>query len=202
MLAGTFVLASVFISCKEKLVEADTINLKETPLQVIDSAFLVNTKNGKVSMRMEAPVLMRFETDSTSSETFPKGIMVFGYNEDGLLETILVADNAIHVSGKKRYDIPDKWSAFGDVVIKNVLKDETMETDTIYWDQTNEEIFTDCYVKMYSPQGFMQGYGMRSDDRARNSILHRPFNSYGVTTQDSTKVVIDSLNFIGPFPCK
>jgi len=202
MLAGTFVLASIVISCKEKLTEAENLNLKETPVQVIDSAFLVNTKNGMVSMRMEAPVLKRYENDTTTSETFPEGISVFAYNEDGMLETILVADNAVHTSGKGRHYIPDKWSAFGNVVIKNVIKDETMETDTIYWDQTNEEIYTDCYVKMYSPQGFMQGYGMRSDDRARNSILKRPFNSYGVTTQDSTKVVIDSVNFIGPFPYK
>ena len=53
---------------------------------------------------------------------------------------------------------------------------------------------------MYSPDGFMQGYGMRADDHARNSILRKPFNSYGVTAQDSTIVVIDSVNFIGAFP--
>ncbi len=46
----------------------------------------------------------------------------------------------------------------------------------------------------------MQGFGMRSDDMARNAIIQRPFNSYGVVEQDSTKVVLDSVNFIGPFP--
>ena len=77
-----------------------------------------------------------------------------------------------------------------------------METDTIYWDQKAKEIWTDCYIKMYSPAGFMQGFGMRSDDMARNAIIQRPFNSYGVVEQDSTKVVLDSVNFIGPFPPK
>ena len=83
-------------------------------------------------------------------------------------------------------------------VVKNVIKQETMETDTLYWDQAGHEIFTDCYVKLYSPSGFMQGYGMRSDEMARNSIIHRPFDSYGVVVQDSTEVVIDTANFIGP----
>ena len=55
---------------------------------------------------------------------------------------------------------------------------------------------------MYSDDGFMQGYGMRSDDHARNAILRRPFNSYGVTEKDTTKIVIDSVNFIGPFKKK
>lgn len=201
-LAITLLFAGVVVSCRDNLEEAERLNLAETPLQVVDSMFLVNTKNGVITMRLEAPVMKRYENDTTSSETFPEGIAVYGYNEEGLLETILVADNARHISGKGRHNISDMWSAFGNVVIKNIMNGETMETDTIYWDQTSKEIYTDCYVKMYSPQGFMQGYGMRTDDRARNSILKKPFDSYGVTIQDSTKVMLDSVNFIGPFPEK
>ena len=83
--------------------------------------------------------------------------------------------------------------------IKNVIKQDTMETDTLYWDKANEEIYTDCYIRMYSPDGFMQGYGMRSDQKARNSVILRPFNSFGVVVRDTTAVLIDSVNFIGPF---
>ena len=48
----------------------------------------------------------------------------------------------------------------------------------------------------------MQGYGMRSDEHARNAIIYKPFNSYGVVVQDTTAFVVDSVNFIGPFPKK
>ena len=92
----------------------------------------------------------------------------------------------------------ERWSAFGKVVIKNILKQETMETDTLYWDSVKHEIWTDCYIHMYSPSGSMQGYGMRSDERARNAILLRPFNNEFLIETDSTKVVVDSVNFIGP----
>ncbi len=44
----------------------------------------------------------------------------------------------------------------------------------------------------------MQGYGMRSDEMARNSEIMEPFNTYGVVLQDTTRVLIDSANFIGP----
>ena len=74
-----------------------------------------------------------------------------------------------------------------------------METDTLYWDRANEELYTDCYIRMYSPDGFMQGYGMRSNQKASNSVILRPFNSFGVVVQDTTAVLIDSVNFIGPF---
>ena len=39
---------------------------------------------------------------------------------------------------------------------------------------------------------------MRSDEKVTNSVIMRPFNSYGVVVQDSTQVRIDTANFIGP----
>lgn len=193
-------MAILFVSCKNKMAQADVLNLKDTPVQTIENMFAVQTRNGLVVMRVEASVMERYNNDTTSYETFPKGIAIYGYSDDGLLETIIVSDDGRHLTKKKRNAVPQEelWEAFGNVVIHNVLKQETMETDTLYWNQAKNEIYTDCYVKMYSPQGFLQGYGMRSDDHARNAILLEPFNGYGYTVKDSTVVVIDSVNFIGP----
>ena len=201
MLAITAVVASFVVSCKSQLAEADKLNLELTPIQRVENMFAIQSKNGTTSMRMEAPLMEHYETDSTAWDSFPKGLSVYGYTEDGLLETVIVSNNARHTTSRVGKD-EDVWEAFGNVVVHNVIKLETMETDTVYWDQVKEEIYTDCYVKMYSEDGFMQGYGMHSDDHARNAILHRPFNSYGVTDRDTTKVVIDSVNFIGPFKKK
>ena len=121
----------------------------------------------------------------------------FAYSEEDLLETVLHSNNAKHFKSKKRDN--EYWSAFGNVVVQNIMKQQTLETDTLYWDQTQKEIYTDCYVRMFTNDDFMQGYGMRSDEMARNAILFRPFNSYVYVLQDSTRVVIDSVNFIGPF---
>ena len=187
-------------SCKNKMAQAEALNLSRTPLQTIDDMFAVQTRNGLVVMRVESSVMERYVTDTASYESFPKGIAIYGYSDEGLLETIIVSDDGKHISTKRNSgrDQEEIWEAFGNVVIHNVLKQETMETDTLYWNQAKNEIYTDCYVKMYSPQGFLQGYGMRSDDHARNAILLEPFNGYGYTVKDSTVVVIDSVNFIGP----
>ena len=164
-MATALAVAFVVFSCKGNLSEAEKLDLTLTPLQVVDSMFFVQTENGKLKMRVEAPVMEVYDHDSVSYELFPKGLSVYGYAEDGSLETTIKSQKARH-------------------------------------DTRNKEIWTDCYIKMYSPAGFMQGFGMRSDDMARNAIIQRPFNSYGVVEQDSTKVVLDSVNFIGPFPPK
>lgn len=197
MIATALAVAFVIYSCKGKLDEAEKLDLSQTPVQVVDDMFVVQSDNGILKMRVESEIMEKYETDTSSYELFPKGVSVFGYNEAGELETLIQSDQAKHYKAKLVED--EIWSAFGNVVIQNIIKQETMETDTIYWDSNKHEIYTDCYVRLYSPSGFMQGYGMRSDERARNSIIQKPFNSYGVVVQDTTTVIIDSVNFIGPF---
>ena len=120
----------------------------------------------------------------------------YPYTDDEVLESTIVSDEASHYTYKgSREEI---WKAYGNVVVKNLVNNQTMESDTIYWDQSKKEIYTDCYVRMYSPDGLIQGYGMRSDERARNAIVLNPFNNFGVVVKDSTEVIIDSVNFIGP----
>ena len=195
MIATAAAVAFVVYSCKGKLGEAEAIDLGETPVQKVDDMFIVQTENSIIQLRAEAPLMERYENDSLSYELFPKGISVFGYTEEGLLETEILADNARHLKYK---DGRETWEAFGNVIVKNLMNQETMETDTLHWDQKNERIYTHCYVRMYSPDGFAQGYGMESDQRARDTELFNPFNNYAIMSQDSTKVVIDSVNFIGP----
>ncbi len=196
MIATVETVAFIVLACQQKLSEAVRLDLKETPVQTVDSMFVVQSENGRLQMRVEADVMERYDNDTCSYELFPKGLSVFAYNEEGKLETQLLSDNAKHFKSK-RYNT-EYWYAFGNVVVQNVIKQETMETDTLYWDRATKEIYTDCYVRMFSPDGFMQGYGFRSDERARNSVLYKEFNSYVYVVQDSTKVVIDSVNFIGP----
>ena len=194
MTASALALAFVVYSCKGNLSEAEKLDLDKIPLQTVDDMFFVQSENGRLKMRVEAPRMEVYEHDTVSYDLFPKGIRVFGYSEEGMLETTIVSRQAKHdkTVGK------ELWSAFGKVVVKNIVKQETMETDTLYWDAEAKEIWTDCYVKMSSPSGHMQGYGMRSDEMARNAILLKPFDNEFIIDNDSTKVVIDSVNFIGP----
>jgi len=196
MIATASAVAFIVFSCKGKLSEAERLNLAETPVQTVDSMFVVQTRNGGIQMRVEADVMERYENDTCSYERFPKGLHAFAYTDGDMLETVLHSNNAKHFKSKKSTE--EYWSAFGNVVVQNVINQQTLETDTLYWDQANKEIYTDCYVRMFSNDGFLQGFGMRSDEMARNARIFKAFNSDLVVVQDSTKVIIDSVNFIGP----
>lgn len=194
--AAVVAVATFFCACKGKLAEADSLDMDEVPFQRIEKMFLVQTTNGVLELRAEADLMESYDKSSEQVDIFPEGFQVFAYTSDGDLETVIVSDGARHTRKKRAQD--EQWLIYGNVIVQNVVSHETMETDTLYWDKDKGEFYTDCYVKMYSSDGLMQGYGFRSDERARNSIILRPFNSFGVVTQDSTAVVIDSVNFIGP----
>mgnify|MGYP003301302965 FL=1 len=157
------------------------------------------TENGMIKMRAESPRMEKYEKDTLQYELFPDGFFVYAFDESGKLETEIVADNARHMKYK---DGRETWEAYGNVVVKNIINQEIMETDTLYWNQETEMIYTHCYVRIISPDGFAQGYGMEADQRARSYTLFNNFNNYAFVVKDSTEVLIDSVNFIGPFQKK
>ena len=111
MMATAGAVAFIFFSCDRKLSTAEKLDLSKTPLQTVDSMFIVQTTDGGLQFRVEAEVMERYVTDSVSFEKFPKGVELYGYNEEGLLETMILADDALHEQrSKSKYE---KWSAFG-----------------------------------------------------------------------------------------
>ena len=181
-----FAVTTVVISCKGEQQE-DPQDLTGAPMQTIVNMNAVQTKNGILQMKMESPLMERYDNDSLSCELFPTGFKVYAYNELGELETQIVSDVAKHTTTKDKDNKVETWEAFGNVVITNIKKNERLQTDTLYWDTEKGSIYTHSLVKMYSPQGFMQGYGMESDEMARNAHILRPFDSYGIIRRDTVK---------------
>lgn len=186
--------------CGNKTEIVTGIDISQTPRQVADSLYLVQTTNGGISRRLVAKRMEKYELDTLSYDLFPEGFDVYSYNETGDLETHIHAKIAKH-STIRQYK--EKWEAYGDVVITNFLKGEQMFTDTLYWDHYTHTIFTDCFVKMSSPRGFMQGIGMESDEMARNAEILKPYDSYGRVDGDSLALnYIDTINLVGPLKTK
>ena len=130
------------------------MNMDEIPLQTVDNMFTVQTRNGRMQSRMEAAKMQHFENDSLKTDLFPDGFAVYSYAEDGRLETILLSDRARHITYKRREG--EIWEVTGNVSIQNTIKQETIETDTLFWDQKSHEIYTDSYIRMNPSLEYMR----------------------------------------------
>lgn len=182
MVAITFVVATFTIaSCGKKLKQIDKLD-PNAPKQVIENMNATKSNMGILEYRMEAPLMEVYEDkdNKINSEIFSEGFNVYGYNSEGVLETHIYADIAKHISVAGK----ESWEAYNNVRIENFLQGRIMETDTLYWDRENSKIYTHSYIKMYSQDGFLQGYGMVSDDKGRNATIFSPFDSDFVIKSD------------------
>jgi LPS export ABC transporter protein LptC len=193
---ATVLVAILLYACSSH--QPDGIDFEQTPVQIVHDMNVLQSEKGEAQMRMHAPLMQRYEFHKDSMlqsfELYTDGFLVNAYTEDGQLETTIIAEQAKHVTTSGR----ESWSAFGDVVITNHIKGERMETDTLYWNKDEHTIYTDCYVRLTNDSGLLQGFGMTSDERARNTVILRPFDWYTVE-RDSTYRYVDTVNQMGPF---
>lgn len=189
----------MLVSCKGDPPKAE-IDWTVTPVQSVRGMKAMEYNKADLTMQMRTRTMdtYKYEKDSVpiTREVYSEGFEVYVYNEDGLLESQLIAEGAEHTMTQKK----DDWMAYGNVNILNHIKGERIITDTVYWDKQKEQIHTDCYVVMTSPKGKLQGYGMTCDQRANRSTIQRPFDSFGRVVNDSTKFYLDTVNFVGPMP--
>ena len=125
--AATLVVATLLFSCKEELPVTEVIDPSSVPTQIVEEMILDQSKGGRLSMRVYAPLMESYSKKIPPYDIFPNGMNIKAFTPDGLLETEITAKVARHIKGKSQ----DKWEAYGDVVITNYIKGETIETDTI-----------------------------------------------------------------------
>ncbi len=195
VVAVTFVIATAIFSCKDHLPVAESLVREEVPSMEVEEMSFRQTNSGITSLLVSSPKMERYTETEEPYDLFPMGINVKAFNQAGELETEITSKYARHKTAREN----DIWEAYGNVVIKNYIKGEKMETDTLFWDRKNQKIFTHTMVKLTTPDLFMQGFGMESDEMARNAKIIKPFDSYAVVERDSLEVsYIDTVNFIGP----
>ena len=195
MVAVTLVVATTLLSCKDDIPLSEISATEELPTQKIEKMTVVQYRKGITAYIVDAPLMERYADNQAPFDVFPSGIVMRGYTPEGLLETRIRANYAKHV--KK----PDEeiWEAHGNVVINNYINGDRIETDTLFWNRLSKRIYTHSWVKITTVDLFMQGYGMESDEMARNAVIQNPFDSYAIVSRDSTEIpYIDTANFIGP----
>ena len=138
-----------------RLDNPDTIpaaHATDIEITVSDSAFVRITIVSKELK--EFPV-----ADSTEPKTeFPQGLVATFYNKTLQVESTLTAGYAIYHTKRKLFE------ASKNVVIKNFTQDQELHTDLLWWDETNDKIWSDQAVTIITPSGTTYGdSGFESD---------------------------------------
>lgn len=87
---------------------------------------------------------------------FPKGIYFERFNED------LVVDASIRANKAKYFQRKQLWDLRGKVRAIN-MQGEMFETEHLYWDQTQQKIYSDTLIKITQKTKIIKGLGFESN---------------------------------------
>lgn len=148
--------------CTDELQDPDKEVKYTGPLIENKDVVTLYSDSAKLLVKLQAPLQQEFEN---GDGVFPKGLYVEFYEKPGQMTSTLKANYAKQDRNK------DLYLAKGNVVVKNLQKQEMLETEELYWNKNKQEIYTDKFVKITTAEEVITGKGLRANqDFSRYSI--------------------------------
>ncbi|GAB3227513.1 LPS export ABC transporter periplasmic protein LptC [Algoriphagus aestuariicola] len=155
------VLGSFSFSCRES-VDPDALRVYDGPVNSATNIFLIHSDSAIVRTEIRAAKQLEF---LNGDQEFPEGIDIKFYTKNGELETTLVADRGYFIKNENLY------RGEGDVQIKNLIKDQSLKSEEIFWDKAKKKIYTEKFVTIQDKGTVFSGNGLESDDSFSNYRL-------------------------------
>lgn len=151
------------ISCKkeEKIVQKGIYNGPLSELHGINMAY---TDSARIMVRMSTETQL---TLLNEDKVYPKEVRIFFFDKLGNNTTTLRGDSARFIRSKNLYHI------MGRVLVNNQLKNETLQTDEMFWSPDTKKVYTDKPVDIKTPEQVLHGVGMDSNQDFTDYTLRR-----------------------------
>lgn len=125
------------------------------PIQEVKDIEIVYSDSAMVQVKVNAPVLNRYESDNPYIE-FTKGLKAEFYDDHMVAKSHLTADYGI------RYEKQQSMEAKKNVVIINEKGDQ-LNTEHLIWDEKNAKLYSDDFVKITTADEVLFGNGFVSN---------------------------------------
>lgn len=150
-----------FFSCRES-VDPEELKVYDGPINSAVNIFIVQSDSAIVRSEITAAKSLEFQN---GNQEFPEGIEIKFYTKSGELETTLVADRGYFIKNENLY------RGEGDVQVENLIKDQGMKSEEIFWNRAQRRIYTDKFVTIRQGKTLFNGTGLESDDSFSNYKL-------------------------------
>ena len=128
---------------------------------------IIMSEEGKITFTLYAPLMNTYYGDEPYVD-FPEGIKVSSYT-NGEVHSTLTADYAITDERSQRYE------ARGNVVIVDLVKEESILTEKIIWNKMTKRIYSDVEITRIKADGTVDmGDGFESDEKFTKYSIKNP----------------------------
>ncbi len=146
--------------------------------------------SGITRYRATAKEFLKFDKAKEPFSYFPEGIYVEKFDTLFRTEASLRADTAYN------YEKQGLWKWVGNVKVES-LEGKTFETSLLFFNQKEEKIYTDKYIRIQEEDKIITGIGFESN---QDMTQYKIFNSQGVfpvnesAAPDSTQNVVPAAS--------
>jgi LPS export ABC transporter protein LptC len=141
------ILSCLFLtSCENNVKDLPNFRKKRGGIEEGNDIVIYYSTDAKVRSKLTAPYMLRNLADSQKVE-FPKTLHTDFYNDSMKVESQLDARYG------KYYEALNKVFLKDSVVVKNILKGDTLHCKELWWDQRTEKFFTDKEVRINKKGG-------------------------------------------------
>lgn len=164
----SFALAAAvsFTSCRNKETTAPLVY--EGPLREAEDVVMHYTENDRVKALLKAKKIFEFQN---GDQEFPEGIYLEFFDKTGKLTSTLRANTAFYFKSES------KWRGRGKVEVKNIEKNQQMNSEELFWFPGTRKIATDKFVTITDAHDILYGTGLDAMEDMSNYTIKNPTGS-------------------------
>jgi LPS export ABC transporter protein LptC len=153
---AVIIFSAIMPSCRNDVQTILSLDVVDTlPELTARDIEILYSENARVKMKLVSPRLVN-KTEEEDLLLFPEGFTVFFYDSAMNLQSTIKADFGISYEKKKIME------ARHNVVVENIGKQETLNTEELFWDRGKQVIYSNKFVKITSGEQVITGDGLNS----------------------------------------
>jgi LPS export ABC transporter protein LptC len=160
------IITGMVLSCENKINLLPKSDLLTIPSLTVKDFETVFTDSGKLQLVMSSPLMEQYNNTNFPYSEFKSGIKVVFY--DGREEPV----GSVTAKYAKYTKTNNMWEMKDSVVVVNESGDK-LETEVLNWNQANDLIYTDRFVKITNENQVIHGFGFESDSHLNNRKIKK-----------------------------
>lgn len=163
------ILSLTLSSCDKS--EATKAEIYEGPIREAENIEMQYTEKEKVTVKIKAKRISEFQS---GDRDFPEGVYIEFYDEKGNVSSTLSANTAYY------FKADQKWRGQGKVEVKNIEKQEKLNTEELFWFPSTKKINTEKFVTIRTGREVIYGTGLDANQDMSEYTIRKPEGEFPI----------------------
>jgi LPS export ABC transporter protein LptC len=177
----SIIILSVIImlfACENDIKEIASLSqVDSVPFEQARDIEVYYSDSGRLKAFLESPLMKNYEEANGYIE-FPEGFKVIFY------DSALKPTSEITAKYGIRYEKTKVMEARNNVIVKNLDKNEQLNTEHLIWDETKRIIYSEVFVKITRSDEVLYGDGLTSDQNFDSYTIKNPTGEFKIKQDD------------------